>query len=377
MKLIIQIFMVCLVCNSLWATTLIPQKRSAGVVLKDPAPGGFKGIYLSARCYGTNNRGTTNPLSPKSSIYVGLAIGGSKTTSASYVLKFPGAMAKSGANVTTGCGYRIVSKSEAKNQNPKAAYLKATTCKNNFMKVTLSKLNIVGNDKYRIAVSSKQDFNDSAYNNPRAFYGYNGYMGRGAKHNVRYVNTKDRYGNPAEYLKVIATYPGQDGYCGGFHSPLMLFFDYDNKKPKFNGETTLLRKGGAKTYWTEKNHVGYYLALLDEKKPEKGIYKAEQLFGDGNNFPNGFSALSAINSKHDEVIDAKDKAFKHLVLWKDIDGNGKSSPDELTKLSEKGITKINLDYNDRYFLEFGNYAAAEGRGVFTMKRLKKVKKVRK
>ena len=62
----------------------------------------------------------------------------------------------------------------------------------------------------------------------------------------------------------------------------------------------------------------------------------------GGHFANGIAALASLDTNHDGVIDAKDPAFSQLLVWQDANHNGVSDAGELTKLSDLGITSINL-----------------------------------
>ena len=62
----------------------------------------------------------------------------------------------------------------------------------------------------------------------------------------------------------------------------------------------------------------------------------------GGHFANGIAALASLDANHDGVIDAKDPAFSQLLVWQDANHNGVSDAGELTKLSDLGITSINL-----------------------------------
>lgn len=45
----------------------------------------------------------------------------------------------------------------------------------------------------------------------------------------------------------------------------------------------------------------------------------------------------------DGIIDDRDAVFPHLLLWMDDDGNGVSSPDELTSAWDGGVRWLSLD----------------------------------
>jgi hypothetical protein len=58
---------------------------------------------------------------------------------------------------------------------------------------------------------------------------------------------------------------------------------------------------------------------------------------------NGFQALASLDANGDGVIDARDPAFAELVLWSDLDGNHRSSPNELRPLASV-VSSISLEH---------------------------------
>lgn len=164
---------------------------------------------------------------------------------------------------------------------------------------------------------------------------------------------------------MVVKHPGAQGFCGGFYSPLMLFFD--GKLPKFNGVSLFPLYGmkpGQRVNWPEKYAPGHFLVHL---KGQKVISSADQLFGQNDKFANGFDALTVHDKNKDGVIDSKDKIFKELKLWSDKNGNGLSDKGELKSLSSKGVTSINLNYNVRNPSKFADRARAREKSVFSFK----------
>ena len=164
---------------------------------------------------------------------------------------------------------------------------------------------------------------------------------------------------------LVVKHPGAEGFCGGFYSPLMLFFD--NKLPEFNGVSLFPLYGmkpGQRVNWPEKYAPGYFLVNL---KGEKVISSATQLFGQDDKFANGFDALAIYDKNKDGVIDKKDKIFKSLKLWNDENGNGLSDKGELKSLTSKGVNSINLNYNTRNPSKFADRARAREKSTFSFK----------
>ena len=76
---------------------------------------------------------------------------------------------------------------------------------------------------------------------------------------------------------------------------------------------------------------------------------------------NGFEALKFVEtsaygrSRRDEVIDANDAAFSRLLLWRDLNHNGISEPDELEPVAASGLKAIGTEYkNSRRVDRYGN-----------------------
>ncbi|MDA7946093.1 MAG: hypothetical protein MPJ78_01305 [Hyphomicrobiaceae bacterium] len=70
------------------------------------------------------------------------------------------------------------------------------------------------------------------------------------------------------------------------------------------------------------------------------IGELAELFGSDEE--DGFTALSALDSNTDGMIDSADADFSDLLIWRDLDQNGETGDGELQTLTEAGITSINL-----------------------------------
>jgi hypothetical protein len=120
------------------------------------------------------------------------------------------------------------------------------------------------------------------------------------------------------------------------------------------------------TSWTAAGEDDAFLAL--DRNGNGSIDNAGELFGNYTDQPstklprNGFLALALFDlpsygGNDDGVVDSKDKMLQKLLLWRDADHDGVSSPDELSPLISNGITGISLDYRlsrrtDQYGNEF-------------------------
>lgn len=151
-------------------------------------------------------------------------------------------------------------------------------------------------------------------------------------------------------MELHVSFPGQTGFCGGYWSPLMVFFD--EGRPSFSNSSDFPINKYSGTAWPEANSPGWFVAIDDGTKT---ITKKEQLFGEGEKFKNGFEALKVSDSNHDGFIDKKDKDFKKLLLWRDLNGDGVSQAAEVVDLSSK-ITKISLKYSNDKLRPLGQNA---------------------
>lgn len=64
--------------------------------------------------------------------------------------------------------------------------------------------------------------------------------------------------------------------------------------------------------------------------------------GNGSLAADGFEALKDLDSNGDGVFDAKDAAFKEVLLWIDKNHDGISQPSELFSLAAKGVVSVDL-----------------------------------
>jgi hypothetical protein len=166
-------------------------------------------------------------------------------------------------------------------------------------------------------------------------------------------------------ISISASLPGDLTMCGGYYSPLMVFFDKD--RPNFENVTDFKMKHDQKTYWPNKNHAGYFVGLLNKNGK---IESHQDLFGEGENIANGFISLGKHDKNKDGKIDAKDPIFKKLVLWKDSEGKGQFNKKDMVYLSKK-IQSIDLKYNNNFEMA-GIGAEYRQRSSFTFKRNGKV-----
>jgi hypothetical protein len=167
-------------------------------------------------------------------------------------------------------------------------------------------------------------------------------------------------------IKAGSYFWGADGFCGGFHSPLMLFFQGE-KLPQFTGESKFAMGEPNQTYtWPEKGAGGWLLA--QDPKGDRVIENEAQLFGSNDLTSNGFNVLAEYDQNQDGKIDSKDKIFETLVLWNDRNSDSRSQKEEVKSLKEAGVISISLNYNSRQQLDVNGRAKARERSSFLYKK---------
>ncbi|PRA78518.1 hypothetical protein CQ054_22140 [Ochrobactrum sp. MYb29] len=80
----------------------------------------------------------------------------------------------------------------------------------------------------------------------------------------------------------------------------------------------------------------------------------------GNTQQDGFSALAAFDTNKDGKVDADDKDFAKIALWRDLNQNGVFDEGERFSLSEYNIESISLDAKSGTRLVDGNQIASTG-----------------
>lgn len=176
--------------------------------------------------------------------------------------------------------------------------------------------------------------------------------GRGAGSNGDVTSTvTHQVSADGKLVIVTASIPGEAGHCGGYVSPLMVFFD--GERPSFTGNTGFPLYPGSRSYWVEPRAPGHFLAL--DRDGNGKIENANELFGNIRE-NNGFAELSKLDSNHDGKISRADAAWGRLVLWHDADGDGQSQRTELKKLSGLHVTQLSLNYRSDRIMDFGHRA---------------------
>ena len=108
-----------------------------------------------------------------------------------------------------------------------------------------------------------------------------------------------------------------------------------------------------KLQWVNPND-GFLVLDKDNNGEINGI---DELFG--NTATIGFEDLKQYDINNDNVIDANDVKFSQLKVWQDLNSNGVVDENELKSLSDVGITKINLNYEEGENATFAEKSTVE------------------
>lgn len=169
-------------------------------------------------------------------------------------------------------------------------------------------------------------------------------------------------------IDVDVKFAGASGFCAGYHSPLMVFFEGE-RLPKFTGESHFkMGRPGVGYSWPEKGSQGWLLA--QDSRGDGSVVEESQLFGNNDPGSNGFEALALHDENHDGVIDEKDPIFDRLILWNDKNGDSKSQKSEIRSARQAGIVSIGLQFTNSGEMDLGERAKAKQKGSFTYRNKK-------
>lgn len=93
-----------------------------------------------------------------------------------------------------------------------------------------------------------------------------------------------------------------------------------------------------------------------------GVYTRLQ---DGSLAKDGFDALGSVDSNRDAIFDAQDLDFSKALVWRDLNSDGISQPNELKSLLESGVLAVNLKSSSISEDSNGNLISATGSFVRT------------
>ncbi len=351
------------------------------------ASAGFQGVVLSGQvtrsnlegvniivtnsCFGTNLRYVTNPISPLAKVKMKLVVK-DHGVEKQFIIPYPGSLVVEGGITDS----RAIPASEISNPIGLTATGAIT---GNVVRVNLpiasavtvdenGNINTASIDAELVSVSFSQVFDwtptnadyQSGYYKVNTHHGsgnianYRGYTGN-LSASVYTSGSKDK-----KTYNVAAYFPGEFGFCGGFFSPLMVFFD--DARPQFSANVDFPLNPTGKTMWPEAGSKGAFIVI--DRDGDGKITKANELFGaEDGKFKNGFEALREFDSNKDGVIDSKDKDFNKLMLWFDKNGDGISQKDELVPLRTR-IKSISLKYDASTKNGIGSRAEVRERSEF-------------
>jgi hypothetical protein len=191
---------------------------------------------------------------------------------------------------------------------------------------------------------------------------------------IAYVEARPEDLDPVFQCEVLQQGRWLGGMCELPNCPLIVDTARDGYKLTSveNGVRFDLNADGVpeQVAWTRRESDDAFLAM--DRNGNGRIDDGSELFGNntpaapempGVTTPNGFEALKFVEtssygrSERNEVITARDAAFSQLALWRDLNHNGLSEPDELQPVSESGLEAINTEYKisrrvDKYGNEF-------------------------
>lgn len=306
-------------------------------------------------CFGTNLRSVANPLAESSMIDAEVDL---KVGADTYPLKFSypaSIVTKSGAAESSGQALTM----SGLPPNARASYY------GNIIQVEIPRTSYVSVDTDGVVQTSPQSVPQLTRTKffQRAICGSSegcgDYMGHTGDLNsaVSGFTVSSDNGN----VEVHFSFPGQNGFCGGYFSPLMVFFG--EERPTFS-QIVPFKLTSYRTHWPEKNAPGYFLALDRDKNGK--IDNGKELFGDGGKQGwNGFKELALLDTNKDGRITKADRAFSKLLLWNDKNGDGISQKSELLPLSKMKISEISLKYVERDLRSLGAFAQEREHSTFT------------
>lgn len=299
-------------------------------------------IRFRASCFGTNLRGVANPIAPNSVVIMNGKVTLDNGSPQSFKVRFPATAvlgtAAAATQTSTLSGFTLPAGSRA-GFSGNTVTLNIPSAVTNSIDPVTAKIN-VAQQRFQVSdVSFEQEAGPQNNNGEYCFGGscsYYAYTGLLSSSAININQSTD-----GKTFDIETGFPGQQGYCGGWHSPLMVFLD--KEVPKFDNVVDFKMGGSEKTYWPEKNHAGYFVALPNKQGK---VTSNDELFGESGDYKNGFAKLAVYDLNKDGVIDSKDPVFKKLVLWKDKMGKGVYSKKDTVPLASL-LQSINLKYESQ------------------------------
>lgn len=292
-------------------------------------------VRVKNSCFGTNLRGVSNPLAPDSIIHADVVIemGGKEVP---IKIKYP-------ASVVTAQGTNTASVIPASDYTLPAG--SSASLFGNVLEIRLP------ND-YTVSVDSEGKFSSKgnlnglgvgvktfAFVQQISGTGGGQYMGANGPLSVSITGLDVASDNSV--VEISAAFPGQNGFCGGYFSPVMLFFS--KARPKFDAVVKFPLGPTERTHWPKAISTGALLAF--DRNNDGLITTKDELFGDTESLTSGFEMLKLLDTDGDGFISENDKDFARLSLWFD-NGDGETQAGELVPLAKR-VTKISLKYKQK------------------------------
>ncbi len=191
---------------------------------------------------------------------------------------------------------------------------------------------------------------------PRVHSEYRGHAGL-----LTFAQSAAKWDANGREVTITTTMFVEEGYCGCYHSPLLMYFDEDRSDYSGIANFNLFGSPGL-VYWPEKTSKAHFLAM--DRNNNGKIDSQEELFGNiVGGISNGFEVLAELDENQDNVIDEKDPLFKKLLLWNDSTGTGECLKKDLFPLAKKGVQSISLKYTS-FIRPFGGRAEERAEATF-------------
>lgn len=119
-----------------------------------------------------------------------------------------------------------------------------------------------------------------------------------------------------------------------------------NSKAKFDLDANGIQE---QTGWISQGSALLALDLNANGKIDDGAElfgEATQVLSSGKAGVNGYKALAQYDSNKDGIVDRKDPIFSKLVVWFDLNGDGKSQSFEMKSMASAGMERISVVFKD-------------------------------
>jgi Ca2+-binding RTX toxin-like protein len=147
---------------------------------------------------------------------------------------------------------------------------------------------------------------------------------------------------------------GKDQFDNALHtvSPIVLDLDGNGVVTRGIGEGAFFDFDGngfaERTGWATPTDGLLVRDLNHNGKIDNGteLFGEHTILANGRRAVNGFAALADLDTNGDRRINANDKIWSELKIWRDADADGVTDDGELSSLSDLGIESIAVSYQD-------------------------------